>query len=118
MLRSSSDSPYMLLNGEWKPLARSRSDSFSIKSSRSRSSSGLPVYFEYLYFTSVVILLLAARKRKAVIEVAFGGAGGLAPGRLGGVISAVLAAADLLLRVQPFQDKVDRGRHHRLRILA
>src|SRR4051812_45886886 len=108
MLRSSSDSPYMLLNGEWKPLDSRRSDSFSIRSSRSRSSSGLPVYFEYLYFTSVVILLLAAGKRQAVVQIALRGAGGLAPGRLGRVISAVLAAADLLLRVQTFQHKVDR----------
>src|SRR5580765_1984791 len=57
MVRSSSESPYVLLNGERKPLDSNRSDSFSIRSSRSRSSSGSPVYFEYLYFTPTFVFV-------------------------------------------------------------
>src|SRR5580765_1999844 len=101
-----------------KPLASRRSESFETRSSRSRSSSGSPVYFVYLYFKflvltsqfSVVVLLLRARN----LEALFGGclfpARGAARRRLGGGVAAVVAPADLLLRVEPFEHEVDRRR--------
>src|SRR5436190_12357857 len=127
IVRSSSDSPYMPPNGDRNPLESSRSDSFSIRSSRSRSSSGSPVYFEYLYFTSfqfpassfeflVVVLLLPSRQRQSFVHVSFRGAARRPSLRLlGRVIAAVVATADFFLCVETFQDDVDRGRERGLR---
>ena len=67
------------------------------------------------YDRSVVVLLLPARQRQPFVDVPLGGARGRAPLRLlGGVIAAVFAAADLLLRVQPFEDEIDGRRDRRL----
>src|SRR5207237_8109211 len=91
--------------------------SFDTRSSSSIWSSRSPVYFVYRYFihvgsafrrTSVVILLLPLRDRRnrplVIPELVFTRP---AHRRLGGVIPALVAAADLLQRVQSLEHEVD-----------
>src|SRR5687767_11938579 len=111
----SDGSPHGLLN----PLERSRSDSFDTRSSRSISSSRSPVYFVYRYFTassrrasgllSVVVLLLPpSRQRRVRRECGF--SRDRPPyGRLRRVVAALVAAADLLERVQALENEIDAG---------
>src|SRR5688572_24647062 len=123
IVRSSSLS-LELPHGLLKPLVSSRSDSFDTRSSRSISSSRSPVYFVYLNFNgfyqpptttknnqSVVVLLALASgrgHRRFVLE-----RDRLASRpsrcRVGAVIAALLAAADLLRRVHPLEHEVDAG---------
>src|SRR6478735_7380229 len=112
------------------PLDISRSDSFDMSSSMSSSSSRLGTYFPYLNFktlgpqdrgtsTSVVILLLAPNVRRLLFLV-------LREERcarlrlrptdgLGAVIPALFGAADLLLRVEAFEQEIDGGGDRRRR---
>src|SRR5262245_47396969 len=112
IVRSSSSS-FGAPHGLLKPLDNSRSESFDTRSSRSISSSRSPVYFVYLNFTSVVILFPAATRRHArlFIEVHF--ARRLAHRRLGAVIPALVAAADLARGIQRFEHEIDPGCDHR-----
>src|SRR3954464_3407839 len=111
-----------------KPLDSSRSDSFETRSSRSSSSSASPVNFVYRYFNPspqspapssqspapspqdlVVILFLPRRHPDLLVDrrlLAPGAASGR--GRLPRRVAALFAAADFLLRVQSFEDEVDR----------
>src|SRR6185436_2222762 len=134
MVRSLSSS---VLRGFPNPLDISRSESFDMSSSMSSSSSRLGTYFEYLYFmfrlqaglktrlyVLVVVLLLPPRiarfffvvvrsqdrrSRLLLLRTAHG---------FGAVVAARVAAADLLLRIQAFEQEIDRRCERRLRGVA
>src|SRR5690349_10874638 len=129
IVRSSSFMPC----GLPKPLASSRSESFDTRSSRSRSSRSSPVNLVYRYFmnhagngrsalglqlpvpssqspTLVVILLLAVRDSDVLVERRLFAARAAARRRFGRGVAALVAAADLLLCVQAFENEVDRRR--------
>src|SRR5580765_7243600 len=98
-----------------KPLASSRSESFETRSSRSRSSSGSPVYFVYLYFKclavssqlSVVVLLLRPWDLEAFFDGWFLATRGRTPRcGFGGGVATLVAPADLLLSVEAFEHEV------------